>query len=99
LDNEAVKQAEKEPQALTAKTDDLEAKWARERREDLWLMTVACAGIHGTRAPAELADFADRLLEEFDKRFRPDKPKAKKSSKQLRMGDGNLQSATAGTSG
>lgn len=94
-----MKQAEKEPQALTAKTDDLEAKWARERREDLWLMTVACASIHGTRAPAELADFADRLLEEFDKRFRPDKPKAKKSSKHRQPGNGRLHSAPPSTSG
>ena len=99
MDNEAVKQAEKESRALTAKTDDLEAKWARERREDLWLITVACASIHGTRTPAELADCADRVLEEFDRRFRQDQPKTKRSGKQARMGDGNLQSATAGTSG
>jgi hypothetical protein len=99
LDNGAVKQAEKESQALTAKTDDLEAKWARERREDLWLITVACASIHGTREVPELAQFADRVLEEFDKRFRKDQPKAKRSCKQARMGDGHLESATASTSG
>lgn len=99
MDNGAVKQAENESQALTAKTDDFEAKWAREKREDLWLITVACATIRGTREPSELARFADRVLEEFDKRFRQDQPKAKKSSKQARMGDGRLQPAQPGTSG
>lgn len=99
MDNGAVKQAENESQALTAKTDDFEAKWARERREDLWLITAACASIRGTREPSELAQFADRVLEEFDKRFRQDQPKAKKSSKQARMGDRRLQPAPPGTSG
>jgi hypothetical protein len=94
-----VKQAEKESQELTTKTDDLEAKWARERREDLWLITAACASIRGTREPSELAQFADRVLQEFDKRFRQDQPKAKRSGKQARTGNGHLQSATASTSG
>jgi hypothetical protein len=99
LDNGAVKQAENESQALTAKTDDFEAKWARERREDLWLITIACASIHSTREPSELAQFADRVLEEFDKRFRQDQRKAKRSSKHEQAGNGRLQSAPPTTSG
>jgi hypothetical protein len=94
-----VKQTEKESQALTAKTDDFEAKWAREKREDLWLITAACASIRGTRKPSQLAQFADRVLEEFDKRFRQDQPKAKRSSKLREQGSGGLQSAPPGTSG
>jgi hypothetical protein len=97
LDNEGVKQVEKELSALTAKTDDLEAKWAREKREDLWLITVACAGIHGTREALELAQFADRVLEEFDKRFRQDQPKSKGYSKHRPPRDGRLQSALPST--
>jgi hypothetical protein len=99
LDNGAVKQAEKESQALTAKTDDLEAKWARESREDLWLITVACGSIRGTREAPALAEFADRVLEEFDKRFRQDQRKAKKSRQHQQAGNGRLQSAPPNTSG
>ena len=66
MDNEAVKQAEQKSCELGAGATALEAKWERERREDLWLLTVACASMHGTYEAPELAQFADRVLEEFE---------------------------------
>jgi hypothetical protein len=98
LDYGAVKTTEKQSQALSPKADDFEAKWAREKREDLWLITVACSSIHGMREASELAQFADRVLEEFDKRFRQNQPKAQRSSKHRQTGNGRLQSAPLGTS-
>lgn len=75
MDDEAVETADKQSQAMTAKGDESDGKWARERREDLWLLTVVCASINGSRDVSELAQFADRVLQEFDERFREGQPK------------------------
>jgi hypothetical protein len=69
MEHQVVEEPAKESQISTAKTDKLEAKWARERREDLWILTAVCASINGSRDAGELAEFADRVLKEFDDRF------------------------------
>lgn len=75
MDHEVAEAADKQSQAMTAKGDEADSKWARERREDLWLLTLVGAAINGSRDVSELAQFADRVLQEFDERFREAQPK------------------------
>ena len=83
MDHEIVETAKKPLEGLSAKTDEWwEAKWAREKREDLWLLTMACASIRGSRDASKLAEFADRVLKEFDTRFRQQQQKPRRPKDQ-----------------
>jgi hypothetical protein len=57
-------------QTLATERDELELKWKREKREDVWLIAVASASIGGPKDATQIAQWADQVLAQFDSRFR-----------------------------
>lgn len=70
VDTAAERKADTGSQAPATEIDDIEIRLKREKREDVWLMAVASASIGGPKDATQIAEWADQVLDEFDRRFR-----------------------------
>ena len=70
LDVGAVKQQpDSESRTPAMEAEALQTRWANEKREDVWLMVVASASIGRAKDARQIAQWADQVLEQFDRRF------------------------------